>query len=205
LSPYSYLAVARIAQDRALSSIPLDLRPVVLGTVWSRLGVKGPGEIPARRRQALVDVSLLAQQYGLPLEGPPAHPFNSIYALRSVAAIADPELRFALTERYFRAAWGDGESLEDLAVLRRCLAELGVAQDPEEAATQAAQRTAVKGFTAELLAAGGWGVPTFQCRGVLLFGHDRLPLLAALHAGAVAPDLERIDRLLARPQGARLT
>ena len=89
ISPYSYLASQLIAREPAYRAIEFAFRPAVFGTVLSRLGVKGQGEIPVRRRYGMQDVLLLASAYGLPIEGPPTHPFNAIYALRSVCAIAD--------------------------------------------------------------------------------------------------------------------
>ena len=188
LSPYSYLAVERIARTPRLAALPLVWRPVVFGTVLSRLETRGPGEIPVKRRHAVQDALLVAQALGVPLEGPPAHPFNSVYALRSVCAVEDEALRARLATRYFRAAWAEGQSLEDLAVLRRCLAELDIAQDPEEAATTAAHRAQLKANTAELLEAGGFGVPTFLARDALFFGQDRQELLARFWAGELARD-----------------
>lgn len=205
LSPYSYLASQLVAQAPEYQALELDLRPIVFGTLLSRLGVKGPGEVPARRRHGLQDILLLCQAYGLPLAGPPTHPFNSIYALRSVVAVEDPRRRLALTVRYFRAAWGDGESLEDLSVLRRCLAEVGIEQDPEAAATTKENRQRLKSYTEELLEAGGFGVPTFAVDGLLFFGHDRLALLRRYLDGGLDPRPEQLAELLARPQPGRIT
>src|SRR6185295_17602034 len=120
---------------------------------------------------------MLADLYGLPLEGPPAHPFNSIYALRSVCALSDERDRRRLARAYFAKTWGEGKSLEDLDVLRGCLRDLGLEQDPEEAASANENRRLLKQYTQELLDAGGWGVPTFLVGDRLFFGHDRLDLL----------------------------
>lgn len=204
ISPYSYLASQLIARRPEYQALELVYRPVVFGTMLSRLGTKGPGEIPSRRRQGLQDVLLLAQLYDIPLAGPPTHPFNSLYALRSVCA-APSDKQGPLTAAYFAATWGRGESLEDMAVLRRCLAEVGVTQDPEEAASARENRAAVKANTAELLERGGWGVPSFWLDDLLLFGHDRLPLLVAYAEGRVQQAPAQLDELLARPQPGRIT
>lgn len=203
ISPYSYLASALLEREPLEAEV--ELRPVVFGTILSKLGVKGPGEIPARRAQGLADVLLLAAQYGIPLEGPPAHPFNSLYALRSVAAVEPPALRLALMHAYFRAAWAEGKNLEDPAVLRTELERLGIAQDPEVAATSPRERASVRASTAELLGLGGWGVPAFVAEELLFFGHDRLPLLRAFLRGDVRLDRRKLDALLARPQPGRIT
>lgn len=200
LSPYSYLA-SRLVAGRAFD---LLYRPVVLGTILSRRGVKGPGEIPTRRRRNLEDVLILADHYGIPIEGPPTHPFNSIYALRSVCAVDEEATRACLTAAYFRAAWEKGESLEDLDVLARCLREVGVDQDPEEAATDRTVRAALKHNTRTLLDLGGWGVPTFVTGELLFFGHDRIDLLESVLRGDAALPKEKLEEMLARPQPGRI-
>lgn len=204
ISPYSYLASALIARRPELASLPLRYRPVVFGTMLSRLGKVGPGEVPETRRSGLADVLMLAAHYGVPLEGPPAHPFNSIYALRSVAAIDDEVLRGRLVHAYFAKAWGEGQSLESLPVLSSCLAELGIEQDPEEAASAPENRRRLKASTEEALGRGARGVPTFAVGDVLFFGHDRLELLRAFVEGRVTLSREKLERLLARPRPGRV-
>lgn len=205
ISPYSYLASQRIGAEPRYREIPFEYRPVVFGSMLSSLGAKGPGEIPSRRRIGLQDVILLAGHYGFPLEGPPTHPFNSVYALRSVCDVPDEGKRGELMRRYFHATWGEGRSLEDLDVLRACLAELGIEQDPDDAASRRENRQALKQNTKQALELGAWGVPTFVVDGLLFFGHDRLDLLRAYLDGQVDPDPAKLEQLLTRPQPGRIT
>lgn len=204
ISPYSFLASQLIERREALAAIRFEYRPVVFGSMLSKLGAVGPGEIPGRRRAGLQDVLLLADHYGIPLRGPPTHPFNSIYALRSVCAVPDEAMRGRLMRLYFRKAWSEGQSLEDLAVLRSCLDELGIDQDPEDAATSAENRSQLKAHTREALAAGAWGVPTFIVDGLLFFGHDRLELLASYLEGRIMHRPDKLEALLSRPQPKRI-
>lgn len=205
ISPYSYLAISLVEARAELDVAWFDPKPVVLGTVFSQLQVRGPGEIPHRRRHGLEDVLLLAQLHGLPLAGPPKHPFNSLYALRAVSAVPEPTRRFALALELFRACWGRGEDLEDMEVLSRCYSRLGFDFDPEEVASRRETRQALKLNTQELLAAGGFGVPSFVVGGQLVFGHDRLELVRALYEGRVFPEPEKLARLLARPRPGGLS
>lgn len=202
ISPYSFLASQRLHRYPAISTRVI-YRPVVFGSMLSALGTKGPGEIPSRRRQGLVDLLLLGELYGIEVQGPPTHPFNSIYALRTVEA-AGPEHKGALVQRLFSAAWSEGRALDDLDTLRSILAELNLPIDPEEAASDRAHRRALKANTKQLLELGGWGVPSFVYEGELLFGHDRLELLEALMRGQVRLDKGQLAELLARPQPGRI-
>ena len=203
ISPYSYLA-SQLIRRAPYAEMAFDCRPVVFGSILSRLGVKGPGEIPARRRIGLQDVLLLAQRYDIPLEGPPTHPFNSIYALRSVCAVDDPATRRQLTDRYFRAAWAQSQDLADPDVLTGLAREVGVDQDPTATASDRAVRQALKAQTQGLIDRGGWGVPTFIVDDVVLFGHERLAVVEALSAGRLSVDAAKLDALLARPQPGRV-
>ncbi|MEQ9496216.1 MAG: 2-hydroxychromene-2-carboxylate isomerase [Deltaproteobacteria bacterium] len=203
ISPYSYLA-SQLVRRAPYDALDLEYVPVTFGSILAKLDAKGPGEIPHRRKHQLMDVLLLARHLGLPCEGPPTHPFNSVYALRSVCAVQDPAKRAALTTAYFAATWGRGEALDDLEVLRRILGEVGIDHDPEEVATTREHRAALKANTKALLEAGGWGVPTFEVDGLLFWGQDRLDLLLAYLERGDAPVAER-DALLTRPQPGRIT
>ena len=202
LSPYSYLASELLA--KMYTHLDLEYSPVILGSMLSHRGAQGPGEIATRRRIGLEDALLLAQYFNIPFEGPPTHPFNSIYALRSVCAVEDASLRKRLTHRYFRAAWSEGLSLEDMKVLQQCLMEIGIDQDPEEVATTREYRAALKQNTKDALAAGAWGVPSFVVDELVFFGHDRLALLEAYLSGKIEKTPKKLEELLARPQPGRI-
>lgn len=202
ISPYSYLA-SQLVRRAPYDGLDLEYVPVTFGSILGKLGTKGPGEIPNRRKHQLMDVLLLARHFHLPLVGPPTHPFNSVYALRSVCAVEEPKLRADLTTAYFAAAWGAGEALDDLGVLRRISAEVGVDHDPEEVATTREVRAALKANTAALMELGGWGVPTFEVDGLLFWGQDRLGVLMEYLERGDAPVAER-DAMLGRPQPGRI-
>lgn len=201
LSPYSYLASRRL-RTAPYDQIPMSYCPVTFGSILSKLGVKGPGEIPNRRRHQLMDVLLVAKDADFPLEGPPTHPFNSVYALRSVVA-APEEAQARLTHAYFDATWARGEALDDLDVLRRITKEAGVDHDPEDVATDRTHRATLKANTKDLLAMGGWGVPTFVVDDILFWGQDRLAHLASYLAHRNSP-LAKCEELLGRPQPGRI-
>lgn len=205
ISPYSYIASELIARDPELAA-RLEYTPVVFGTILSHRGVKGPGEIPIERRVGLMDNLMLAEMHGIPFEAPLRHPFNPLYALRSTIAVADPEKRRLLTHAYFRLAWRDTHSLEDLEVLKKGLAEAGVEQDPEAAASDAGARKALKESTKAALERGVTGVPSILVEGdVVFFGGDRLDMFRRYLKGEVRLDRPRLEKLLERQGATRVT
>ncbi|MEL7370666.1 MAG: DsbA family protein [Myxococcota bacterium] len=203
ISPYSYLA-SQLLSRSPYDAMSVDCRPVVFGSMLSKLGVKGPGEIPARRRAGLMDVLLLADRYDIPLEGPPTHPFNPIYALRSVCAVEAEDARRRLTDRYFRAAWAERKDLSNPEVLRALALEVDIDHDPEAIASDRNIRQQLKKQTQALLEKGGWGVPTFLVNDVLLFGHERIDMARDLAVGETRPNLTKLQALLERPQPGRV-
>jgi len=203
ISPYSFLASQRWPAFPELGSA--RCQPIVFGSVLAHYGALGAGEVPARRRHGLADVLLLARHHRIPVEGPPRHPFNSIYAMRSVLAVPDEAPQRALVRRYFRAAWSEGRDLEDLEVLRACLADVGIDQDPAEAASDAGARRALKTATKRFIERGGFGVPTFEVDGLFFFGQDRMELAAAAARGDLELDTAKLEAMLNRPQPPRLT
>lgn len=202
ISPYSYLASQRLSRFDSLNDAqPV---PVVLGSILSHYDTQGPGEIPARRRAGLTDVLLLADLYGLPLRGPPKHPFNSVPALRLVTALA-PEQQLPFVQRAFAAGWGDGEDLSDFTVLDRLLQDLKIQHiRSEDAATDRDRRAQLKADTKSFLQAGGVGVPTFEVKGTFFFGHDRMELATEYAQDQVRFDPETLERMLGRPQPERI-
>lgn len=197
ISPYSFLASQRLEAYPGLKQAAITYKPVAFGSMLSRLGVKGPGEIAERRRQGLIDVMLLCQHYGLKLSAPPTHPFNSVYALR-MALLLEGDARAQFVKAAFKAAWSDGLELGDPAVLKQLALELGLDLDPEAAASDPGARKSLKANTQELLSLGGWGLPSFVFEGQLYFGHDRLELLEAAVLGKVKVDPSELETLLRR-------
>ncbi len=198
ISPYSYLASELLLRDEPLD-LQLDYSPVVFGTFLARRNARGPGEDPRQREINLQDILMRAHYLGIPFEGPPAHPFNPVMALRSVCALQDGADRRRLTHAYFRAGWKDGQPLDEPATLRRVLASLGIDQDPEETLCSSPARQKLKKNTEFALERGATGVPTFLVDDVVFFGGDRIDLLKAYLAGTVTLDREKLRQILTRP------
>ena len=102
ISPFAYLQSQQLAAVVAVA----DIRPVpvVFAGLLDHWGQRGPAEIPTKRRFTYRHVRWLAEQAGLPLVFPPAHPFNPIAALR-LAVVADD---LATIQAMFRVIWGEG-------------------------------------------------------------------------------------------------
>ncbi|MGO9992740.1 MAG: 2-hydroxychromene-2-carboxylate isomerase [Steroidobacteraceae bacterium] len=166
ISPFSYLQLE--AFDRLPSNLGLTLRPVLLGALLNHWGHKGPAEIPQKRRSTYRFVQWLAEREGVPLKFPPAHPFNSIKALRlAIAAGSGIEPIRAI----FRHIWREGKSLDDAADWSALCLRIGVA-DPDARITDPKIKEELRQNGERALAAGLFGVPTFVIDGELFWGAD---------------------------------
>ena len=222
VSPYAWLAWMRLRQLRHDGEmVRLTLRPVVYAKLLEAVGASGPAEVPARRVHFVQDVVRSAARAGVPLEGPPVHPFRSIEALRCACLFledprVDDQQRFGLCAGLADAAWGRGLDLTDVSTIAAVVDEHGlgalVAGDGPLAERLAAalSRSDVKaklvGNTSAAIAEGVFGVPTFRLGAQTFWGHDRLDdLLHELRADATGEgsrfDESKVAQMLERPAG----
>src|SRR5439155_24409662 len=89
VSPYTWLALTQAEAFVVRHGIRWELRPVVYSALLDAHRLIGPVETPAKRRYTFLDVARSARRLGLRLVGPPAHPFRSIEALRTLTLFLD--------------------------------------------------------------------------------------------------------------------
>jgi 2-hydroxychromene-2-carboxylate isomerase len=195
ISPFAYLHWPRV---RALmAEREVALRPILFAGLLKALDHKGPAEIPGKREFTYRHAQWRAQQRGLPMRFPPAHPFNPLAALRlCLAAGATPEAVDAL----FHWIWARGERGDTLDALAPVAACLGVA-DPATATAAQSIREQLRRNTDEALAAGVFGVPTLALAGHLFWGEDAHDFALAALADPTLMERGEMARLAALPVG----
>lgn len=201
VSPYSWLALMQAERFAETHGVRWKLEPVVYAALLGATGLVGPVEVPAKRRYTLLDVQRSARRAGLALAGPPAHPFRSIEALRTICLFAEDSRVLALAAALANAAWGQGRSLNDLEVLSAVVGQVGL--DPRELGARIADariKARLRKNTDDALTRGVFGVPTFALDGELFWGHDRMDHLADRLAGRSPIDQALLEEMLARPQ-----
>jgi 2-hydroxychromene-2-carboxylate isomerase len=176
ISPYAYLAFEHLPKALLGLGYMVTHKPVLFGALLKHFGQLGPAEIPGKREWTYRQVAWLARQQGVTLQMPAAHPFNPLTLLR-LAVASDPN---GLPNRYvcetiFRHVWHGGLDAVDPARLESLVAQLPREADPsgEEVKAQ------LKQHTESAIAAGVFGVPTFEVEGKLFWGQDALPMLRA--------------------------
>ncbi|MBM7116895.1 2-hydroxychromene-2-carboxylate isomerase [Archangium primigenium] len=203
VSPYAYLAWTQLPALAERHGRALEAVPVLFAGVLNALGTVGPAEVPAKRFYLYKHTHRLAHDLGVPFAFPSAHPFNPLLALRVTAAVRESDARRRLVSALFSAAWAGGGGLQEPERVGACVDAVGL----EAPAVLAAAGTPdvkdqVRRDTEELLALGGFGVPTVLADGELFFGVDSLGHLERFLRGEDPLSPEERERLRTLPMAA---
>jgi 2-hydroxychromene-2-carboxylate isomerase len=203
VSPYSYLALTRLEAFGARYDVAWEPAPVFYAALLDANSLIGPAETLVKRRYTLTDVLRAAELLGVPLVGPPAHPFRSLEALRVATLFANDSRALDLSVALSTACWAEGRDLTDWRVLAAVVGRTGLDAAGLEARASAPEvKRALQERTAAAIGSGVFGVPTFELDGELFWGHDRLEHLAARLDGRL-PDLSARAAILEnRPRGS---
>jgi 2-hydroxychromene-2-carboxylate isomerase len=197
VSPFSYLQCEQL--PRLEQTLRVRYRPVLFAALLDAHGTQGPAEIPAKRRFTYRFVVWQAQQLGIALKFPAAHPFNPLPLLR-LALVADcaPEAIRCI----FRFVWRDGR-LGDLPIeWAELTAELGI-PDATARIASAEVKSALKRNTDEAIARGVFGVPTLAIGDELFWGVDATAMAADYIAQGCRYTDSEMTRVASLPVGAQ--
>ncbi len=169
VSPYSYMACARVDAVAAEHGVTVRWRPFFLGGVMKATGNRPPAELPARGLYMLTDLQRWSARLGVPFGFPSIFPMNTLVAQRILASEPDHDAMRDLALRLFRAYWAEDRDISDPAVL----ADIAGAAALVRAATPDA-KAALRDASDEAVSRGAFGAPTFYLGEQMWFGNDRL-------------------------------
>ena len=170
ISPFAYLALPRLGEFP--ETVELTAMPVLFAALLDHFGQRGPAEIPSKRRFTYRFALWRARRLQLPMQLPPAHPFNPLAALRLIIA-AGSTLHAART--VLTAVFGAGRDVSDPSVVAQLAQELGVA-NPEQALADPAVKARLRQNTQWASERGVFGVPTLVIGEELFWGHDAIDM-----------------------------
>lgn len=174
VSPYSYLAWTQIHGFAARNAREVEAIPIFLTGLIKANGTRTNAEVPRQKNYVIKDTTRLAHQFGVPLRPPPVHPFNSLFALRVASLPLAHDMRLAVINALFHAAWVTGEGVTEPEVVVRAVGAVGLPPDAVQEARSAEIRDRVHRQTDDALAHGVFSVPTFFADGELFWGCDSL-------------------------------
>jgi 2-hydroxychromene-2-carboxylate isomerase len=181
-SPWTYLGWQRLSDLVAATGAEVHYRPIKMAPVFAASGGLPLGQRP-KQRQAyrLMELKRWRKYLELPLNLHPRHfPVDETAAAGMVIALGQRGGDVArLSHAMMTAVWAEERDLADRATLRA----IAAAQDMDgEALLAAADEPAVTAEhaanTEAAIAAGVFGVPTFQVGDELFWGQDRLDFVA---------------------------
>jgi 2-hydroxychromene-2-carboxylate isomerase len=171
ISPFAYLSLKQMPQ--LPPHIEVEYVPVLLAGLLNHHGQVGPAEMPTKRRFTYRFVLWRARRMGLPMQMPPAHPFNPLQALRLI--IAAGSTRRAI-DVVFDAIFQHGLDVADPKVIERLATELGI-NDPARTLNEPGVKQQLRQNTEWAIAQGIFGVPTFLIADELFWGHDSFDMV----------------------------
>lgn len=181
-SPWSFLAMDRLAEIARRHRAQVAVKPVDFGTIFPATGgLPLPKRAPQRQAYRLVELTRWSAHLGVPLTLHPRHfPAPEKLAARFVlAAEATGGRPFALARAILAAVWQQERNIAEVGTLEALAAETGhhpvalaaKAYDPETGFRYEA-------LTAEALERGVFGAPSFVTEdGEIFWGQDRLDFL----------------------------
>lgn len=191
-SPWSYLGFEQVQPLAAELRLDLVYRPVLVGGVFNAVNrsVYDMREnVPAKMAWVGKDLRDWARLTGLTIHfPPPVFPVNSAKAMRACLLLEERGALVAFARAAYHVYWGRGEDISQDAVLAAICRAIDI--DPDSVLPHIdgeIWRGRLRANVDELIARGGFGVPTFFLDGDdMYFGVDRLPMIreAVRRAGA---------------------
>ena len=181
ISPYAYLAFHALPQALQGHSIAVQYKPILFAALLQANGQKGPAEIPGKREWTYRQVLWSAQQLGIPMALPKAHPFNPLALLRALLAGADASgcVNRYLTGLALDHVWREGADAADSARIKDFSAQVAAHCEASGRALVEADdvKTQLRRNTEDALTLGVFGVPTAHIEGHNFWGADGLAML----------------------------
>ncbi len=175
ISPYAYLKWHRLRREAP--QLAITPKPVLFAGLLSHWDNKGPAEITPKRSWTYAHCLWLARRYDIPMQLPPAHPFNPLPLLRLSLALGATD---DVVDRLFGYVWREGQLPSDEAAWQDLLDELLV--EPADINADAVKQTLHRNCE-QAIEAGVFGVPTAVVDGELFWGVDATDMLLGYVAG----------------------
>lgn len=179
ISPWTYLGHQRFCDMAAQSGARIELKMMDLGQVFSVSGgLPLPQRSPQRQAYRLQELARWRHALSMPLNIQPTFfPANGMAATLVTVHLRDTvgtAAALIFLGAVLKAVWADELNVADEAVLEQLL----IAQGLDAALVQAAQNEASKAAyakdTADAIAAGVFGSPTYLMGDQMFWGQDRL-------------------------------
>lgn len=204
ISPYAYLAWKTVHSVAERNGCEVEPVPILFAALLHAFGHKGPAEIPPKRIYTFKHVVRIAHGLGLPIVPPPAHPFNSLLALRVTSLAMDAATKKRLVDGLFDATWGGGGGVTDPEQVAAIADRAGLdGHAAVKEANESAAKDRLRVETERAIELGIFGVPTITVDDESFWGVDSLPHLDAYLRGEDPAGPELLAKWKDLPVGAQ--
>ena len=182
-SPFAYFALTQLP-GLVATGATIRLVPILLGGLFRDIGqaeVPLATFSPPKLAYVTREMHRWANWWGVPFSQPAKFPQRTIKAQRLAVLAADEGVArgSAMATTLGRAMWAEQRDLEDDATLRELVTAAGFPASWVERTADPDLKARLVASTAAAREAGVFGVPTFGVGNQLLWGQDRLDLVAA--------------------------
>ncbi|HEV3425960.1 MAG TPA: 2-hydroxychromene-2-carboxylate isomerase [Paraburkholderia sp.] len=196
VSPFTYLL---LEQHDKWPGFPFVFTPVVLSELYQHWGQRPAYGVPTKRVYTYRHALFRAEQLGIPFKMPPAHPFDSTKPLLlAVAAKADIQC----VREIFRFIWREGRDPSSADGFAELCERVGLPDGPELIGSEEI-KAQLRRNTADAIALGVFGVPTFWLNNQLFWGEDALPMVLYCARTPNWLESKEVKRISSLPSGMK--
>ncbi len=179
ISPYSYLAWSQLRDVTQPTNVLFEPIPISVGALMREVGNRPTSiECAAKAAYSMQDLTRWAKRLRVPI-APNPHMMTMDTRPMLMGAISAQNL--GVMSEYiavvFEGMWRNASPFDKPEVLLKAIENVPQAQKLVVAAYDGSLREALKANTAQAVADGAFGVPSFVYKGKLFFGNDRMMFL----------------------------
>lgn len=181
-SPWTYLGHQRFVRMAQQAGASVRVLPADFGQVFAASGgLPLPKRAPQRQAYRLVELRRFSEYLGMTLHLQPTFfPVAGDDAARLIitAGLASgSQAALAISGAVFAAVWVQQRNIADASTLAQLLAEQGLPAAWLDDSHSPAVQEVYEANTAQALAAGVFGAPSYVLEGEIFWGQDRLDFL----------------------------
>ncbi len=155
ISPFAYLQLSQFS--RLPEAVEIEFKPILFAGLLKAWNNVGPAEIAPKRIFTYKHCYSIAKKNNIPFTMPPAHPFNSLAALRLAIACQSNKKSIQII---FDTIWKAGRSLDDPKTLDLLSSELQL-DNIQELIANPEVKDKLRSNSEEAIQNLVFGVPTF--------------------------------------------
>ena len=174
VSPYSYLAHARIKKLKSEKKIKFNYKPILLGGLHNIIGIVAPAFINLKSKYMIKDCQMVAKNFNINFKFNEKFPINSLYIMRGLLTVND-EKKEKYINNFFESYWSLNIDLSNENEIGKILSDIKIDKTrffhdiKNEKIKSHLKKLTQEAYNKEI-----FGAPTFVVNKKIFWGQDRL-------------------------------